>query len=124
MLAIEVLMQAVVIVGPILEQKRRRLVLAGLTAALNEIRVLLRVANINTHHLVPAIGDRNKVRVDRCPKTCNKIRQRIAEILVLSTPETMPRHHDTAAENVVFRVQRAPTPGMHPERAAARSWRR
>ena len=29
----------------------------------------------------------------------------IAEILVLPTPETMPRHHDMAAEDVVLRVE-------------------
>ncbi len=57
MLAIEVLMQAVIIAGPILKQKRCRPDLAGLMATLNEVRVRLRVADINTHDLIPAIGD-------------------------------------------------------------------
>ena len=105
MFAVEVLVQAVVIVGPILEQKRCRPDLAGAMATLNEIGVFLRVAKINTHRAVPAIGDRDKMRVDSCPKACNKIGQRIAEILVLATPETMPRHHDAAAKEVVLRVQ-------------------
>ena len=46
MLTIEVLVQAVVIVGPILEEKRRRPDLAGLIATINEVGVRLRVANI------------------------------------------------------------------------------
>ena len=45
MLAIEVLVQAVVIVDSILEHKRCRLDLAGLMAALNKVRVLFRIAD-------------------------------------------------------------------------------
>src|SRR6516165_7597707 len=99
MLAIEVLVQAVVIADPILKQKRCRPDLAGLMATLNKVRVLFRVAEIDTHGVVPAIGDRDKMWVDSRPKRCNRIRKRVAKILVLSTPETMPFHHDAAPED-------------------------
>jgi len=74
-------------------------------ATLNEVNVLLRVAHIHTQGLIPAIGDRDKMRIDSFPKTGNKIRQRIAKILILATSETMALHHDPAAEHVVFRIQ-------------------
>ena len=69
-------MQAVVIVGPILEQKRCRPDLAGLMATLNEVLVLLRIANINTHRIVPTIGDWDKMRIDGRPEVRNEIGQR------------------------------------------------
>jgi hypothetical protein len=74
-------------------------------APLNEVRMLLRIANINTHRLVPTIGDRNKLRINGRPQTRNKAGQWIAEIFVFSTPETMAFHHDMTAENVVLLVE-------------------
>jgi len=79
MLPIKVLVQAVVIIHPILEQKRCRPALAGLVAPLNEVCVFLRVANINTHRAVPTISDRDKMRINGRPQARNKAGQRIAE---------------------------------------------
>src|SRR5688500_18216931 len=98
MLAIEVLVQTVVIVGPVLEQNRCRPNLAGLMATFDEVRVLHRVANINTHRLVPTIGDWDKMRIDSRPEARNKTGQWIAEILVLSAPEAMSCHYNLTAE--------------------------
>src|SRR5882724_9480927 len=105
MLAVEVLVQAVIIISPILEQQWSRPDLAGLMTALNEVRVLFRIAHLKTHRGVPAIGDGDKKRVNRRAEVRHKIRQRRAEILVLSTPETMPTHLDAAAEDILVRIQ-------------------
>lgn len=64
MLTIEVLVQTVVIIGSVPEQKRRRSDLAGVMATLNEIPVLLRIADIDAHRVVPAIGDRDKPSIN------------------------------------------------------------
>ena len=74
MLAIEILVQAVVIVGPVLEQKWCRSDLAGLMAPRDELGMLCRITNINSHRLVPSIGDRNKMRIDGGPEALNKAR--------------------------------------------------
>src|SRR5260370_615985 len=105
MLAIEVLVQAVVIVGTVLEQKRCRSELARLVAPLDEVCMLLWIANINTHRLVPSIGNRNKMRIDGRPEPRNKAGQRITEILIFATPETMACHHNMTAEEVLFLIE-------------------
>src|SRR6266487_1594696 len=74
-------------------------------AALDKVCMFFRIANINTHRLVPTIGDRNKMRIDGRPETCKKTRQRIAEIFVLSLPKAMACHHHLAAEDVVLPVE-------------------
>ena len=57
MLAVEVLVQAVVVVDSILKQKRRRPHLTGIVATLDEVGVLFRIARIDSHRVIPAIGD-------------------------------------------------------------------
>jgi len=105
MIAIEVLVQTVVIAGPVLEQKRCRSDLAGLVAPLDEVSMLLWIATINTHRHVPSIGDRNKMRIDGRPKPRDKAGQRIAEILIFSHPETMASHHNMTAEDGAVRIE-------------------
>src|SRR6267142_5666398 len=105
MLAIEILVQAVVIVGPVPEQKRCWSDLAGFMAPRDKLGMLCRITNINSHRLVPSIGDRNKMRIDGRPEPLDKVRQRIAEVLVFTAPEAMAYHHNTTAEDVVFRVK-------------------
>src|SRR5262245_9819479 len=111
-LAIEVLMQAVIIVDSILQQQRCWLRLAGPMTALNEVRVLFRITDIDTHGVVPAIGNGNQMRVDGRPQCCNEAGQRITKIFVLAAPEAVPLHYDTAAEDVVFHVQAGQCPAF------------
>ena len=104
-LAIEVLMQTVVIVRPVLKQQRGGPKLPRIMATRDVVCVFFRVANVDAHRGVPAIGYRRKTRVEDCAKAGDDIGQRIAEILVLSTAETMPSHHYPAAEDAVHRIQ-------------------
>src|SRR6185295_222763 len=105
MLAIEILVQAVVIVGPVPEQKRCRSGLACLMAPRDELGMFWRITNINSHRLVPSIRDQNKMRIDGRPESRNKIGQRIAEVLVFATAEPMTYHHNATAKDVVFRIE-------------------
>jgi hypothetical protein len=57
-LAVEILVQAVVVAFAVLQQERRRPRLPGLVAAREEGRVLFRIAHGDAHRLVPAVGDR------------------------------------------------------------------
>src|SRR5262245_7643628 len=98
MLAIEVLMQAVVVAGPVSQQQRRRPRLPRLMAAAEERLVRVREARRDLHRLMPAIGDRRQPRVERGAQVRDDRRQGIAEILVLAAPETVARHDDAAAE--------------------------
>ena len=68
MLAVEVLVQAVVVADSILKEKRRRPYLTGIVTMLDEVGVLLRIARIDSHRFIPAIGDRDQMRIDRCPE--------------------------------------------------------
>ena len=56
-LAIEVLMQAILVTGPRLQQQRRRPNLPGIMATLQERLVRQGIADVDPHGLVPAIGD-------------------------------------------------------------------
>jgi len=68
--------------------------------------VLFGVANVDAHGLVPVIGDRRKPRIKTLAQTGDDVGQRIVEILVLATPETVPRHPHLAAEKVILWIQR------------------
>ena len=59
MLAIEILVQAIVVIGLIAEQQRRGPDLARRMTPRNELRVRFRIANVDPHCFVPAIGDRS-----------------------------------------------------------------
>ena len=65
-----------------------------------------RVAHIDPHRHIPAIGNRRQLRIDRGAQAGNEVGQRIAEILVLAAAKAMPCHHDPTAEQVVQRIQR------------------
>ena len=105
MLAVEVLMQAVVVAGSILKEKRRRPGLIGLMAALDEVGMLARITHIDAHRFIPAVGDRDQMRIHRRPELTQKMRERIPEVFVLSASETMPLHDDATAKNIIVRVE-------------------
>src|SRR5580693_913554 len=112
MLAVEVLVQAVVVVDSIFKEKWRRPHLTGIVATLEEVGVLFRVAHIESHRFIPAIGNRDQMRIDRCPEFAQKIGKRIAEILVLPTPEAMPPHDNATAKDVVIGVKTGDAPAL------------
>jgi hypothetical protein len=74
-------------------------------AALDEVRMRFRKANVATHRRVPPVGDRRKMRIQGCAQVGNDVRQRITEIFIFSAAEAMPLHDDPAAENVLRRIQ-------------------
>lgn len=67
--------------------------------------MFFRVADDDAQRGIPAIGYRRKTRVKAFAEAGDDIGQRIAEILVLPTPETMPSHHYPAAEKAIYRIQ-------------------
>jgi hypothetical protein len=81
-------------------------------ATLDEVGVLFRIARIDSHRVIPAIGDRDQMRIDRCPKFAQKIGKRIAKIPVLPAPEAMPPHDDATAKDVVIRVEAGDFPAV------------
>src|SRR5436190_8802182 len=97
-LAAEILVQAVVVAGAIAQQQRRRAGLSRGMAAGDEVGVLCRIAHLDTHRLVPAVGDRRQARIEGSPQVGDDTGQRIAEVLVLAAAEAVPRHHDAAPE--------------------------
>jgi hypothetical protein len=73
--------------------------------ALDERPVLRWVAHVDIHRLIPAIGKRDEPLIERCPETCDEVRQRIVEVLVFAPPKPVPRHDDAGPESVVRRVE-------------------
>jgi len=107
-LTVEVLMQAVVVLGTVLKQQWRRPVLTGLMAALDEGGVVIRKPGVHPHSLVPAIGQRGQVGVEGGPQRLHEGRQRIAKVAVFATTESVPRHDDLTAEALALAIQARP----------------
>src|SRR5206468_7309680 len=104
-LAIEILMQAVVVALVIAKEQRRGALLASIVAALDEIRMRGGKACANSHGGVPPIGNRGKPAIERRSQRRDDRRQRMGKVLVLAAAEAMPRHHDRAAETVAVLVE-------------------
>src|SRR6185295_16098653 len=102
MLAIEVLMQAVVIVPAVLQQYWGRAVLSGGLAAFDKLGMGRREAHPHPHRLVPAVGDGCEVGIKRSAQGLDQGRERIGEIFVFAAPETMPGHDNLAAESFIL----------------------
>ena len=105
MLPIEILMQAVVVIGSVLQEQRRRSGLARLMTAREKLRVIFRISRIVPHRCIPSIGDRYKLRIGRSTKFFDEAGQRVVEVLVLSASESMPSHHDAAAKQIVLSIK-------------------
>ncbi len=103
-LAVQVLVQAVVVAGTVLQQQRRGPLLAGRMAAGQEFRMVGREARIDLQQVVPAVGDGGQRPVQGLAQRRHRGRQRITEILVLAAAKAMLRHHDTAAEQLALPV--------------------
>ena len=133
-LAVEVLVQAVVVAGAVSQQQRRRPRLAGRVAAREEVGVRAGIARRRCPS-PRSSGWRSARAADRAPsrKSATSVGQRIAEVLVLAAPEAVPRHHDAAAKRA-RRRRTAPaiarhssavsSPSMTAQPCASRSRRR
>lgn len=96
-LAVDILVQAIVVVLMVLKHQRRRAMLACGMAALDEGFMRLRITRIDTHGLIPAIGDRYEVGIEGRAQGGDERRKGVSEISVLALPETVPAHDDAAA---------------------------
>ena len=105
-LAVEVLVQAVVVALAILQQQRRRPRLPGVMTALQERRVRRGIADLDPHRLVPAVGGRRQPCIQRRPQLRDQIRQRIGEVFVFAAAKAVAAHHDPAAEPAVVGIER------------------
>lgn len=86
--------------------------LSGSVTTIEKLTVLFRIAYVDTHRAIPAIRNRDQMRVNRRPQFGDTIGQRITEILVFAAPETMPRHHHTAAKTFILRIQMRDRPAF------------
>ena len=105
MLAVDVLVQAVVVARPVLQQQRRRPALVGGVAARQVGGVVGGIAHGDPHRLVPAVGNLRERRVERGSQGGDDLGQRVGEILVLAAAEAVPRHDDAAAEGRLGAVE-------------------
>ena len=122
-LAVEILMQAVVVVRPVLEQKRCRSDLPGGVAASQKIGMRFRIAHVDAQRLIPAIGDRRQPGVEGRAQVGDDWRQRIREVLVFAAPVTMPGHDDATAKAAHGPDKARSRSGIRPETAGARALR-
>src|ERR1044072_4623223 len=109
MLAVQILVQAVVVIWSVFEEKWRWFLLTRLVTALDVVGVRGWVADVDAHRFVPTISDWHQMRIERRAKTSNQIGQRITEVFILSTSEAMTLHHDLASKNL-FVVIEVPNP--------------
>jgi hypothetical protein len=70
-LSIEVLVEAVVVAGGVLQEQRGGSRLPCVVASLDEIGVAHWIAHLDSHCLVPAIRDRSELRIERRAETMN-----------------------------------------------------
>ena len=84
MLTVEVLVQAVVIAGTVLEQQRGGPCLSGDVATVEKGRVVTGKTDIDPERVVPAVGDFCERRIERCTQRRDVCGQRIGEVCVLS----------------------------------------
>ena len=71
-----------------------------------------RIADIDAHRLVPAIGNAAQPRIQRRAQFRDQVGQRIGKIFVFAAPKTVTPHHDAAAEFAVVRIQRGDRPAF------------
>ncbi len=103
-LAIEVLMEAVIVAGLVLEKQRRGTLLAGLMAPSDEGIVSIGIAGLNSHRLVPVVRQRVELRIQFGSQLLDQAGQGIREVFVFAAAEPVPAHDDSAAEAAVVRI--------------------
>ena len=63
----------------------------------------LRESCVDTEGFVPAIGDRGEPLIEKIPGMADQAGQRVAEVLVLASAETVLLHHHAASKAPVLR---------------------
>src|SRR6202042_1945357 len=106
MLAVEVLMQTVIVAFAVLQQKWRRPKLAGIVTPGQERLVASGVTDIDIHRLIPPDSDGLEARIESGAQFRDRLRQRIGEIFVFAAPEAVAAHHNPAAKYLVFGIER------------------
>ena len=98
MLAVQVLMQAVVVARSVLKEQRRRPYLARRVAALK--KVLMRIGEVHRdlHAFIPRIRNRHEVWVKRRTQHLREIGKWLRKVTIFALAEAMPAHDDPAAE--------------------------
>ena len=87
LLAVNILVQTIVVTLSILENQRGRPRLTRLMTPPDEVIVLLRIAYLNPHCAVPAIRDRHEVCIKGRSQFCDDLRQRVTKYLYSPRPK-------------------------------------
>ncbi|MGY4290995.1 hypothetical protein ACVWXO_010261 [Bradyrhizobium sp. LM2.7] len=66
-----------------------------------------RIADVDPHRLIPAIGDALQVGIKRRPQLRDEIGERIGTVFVFAAAKTVAAHDDAAAEVRVVRIERS-----------------
>ena len=104
-LAVEILVQAIVVSLGILKQQRRGLPLAGMVTSLEEVGEFLRIAGIDGQRGIPAVRDGRKFWIEGGAKSVDDFGQRVREVLVFAASEAVTGHDDAAAKEAVVGVE-------------------
>src|SRR5262244_1884641 len=99
-------MQAIEVTRSVFEQQRSWPQLSGLVTAAEIVGVLRRIPQVDSHHLIPAVGKRLKARIERGPQCRDVFGQGVAKVLVLAAAEVMPFHDHATAEARFVRIKR------------------
>lgn len=102
-LAVQVLVEAIVVAWPVTEDQRRRARLAGGMTSFKELGMVLG-KRPGVRCPSPGIGGREQPIVEGGPKRLDQIRQRVSEIAIFASPEAMPGHRDRASEGMIVIV--------------------
>jgi hypothetical protein len=105
MLAVEILMQTIVIASAVLQQERGRPDLSGGVAAGDKIDVPVWIAKVNTHCRIPPVSYGREVRIQYGAQLGNDPGQRISKILVLAAPKSVLCHYYATAKTILFGIQ-------------------
>src|SRR5215208_1801646 len=105
MLAVDILMQAVVVSRPVPEHQRRRQCLAGGVAALEKSLQLVRVADLAAQQLVPSVGKGSQPRIEALAQSLDWLGQGVDEVLVLAAAKPVASHDDAAAKRLLLVIQ-------------------
>src|SRR5687768_3819770 len=98
MLAVNILMQAVVIALGVLKHERRRFSLSGGVAAPEKCLMLIRKLHVKAHGRIPSVRDGGQRRIERLAKGGYELGKWICKVLVFTAPEAMLAHDDAAAK--------------------------
>jgi hypothetical protein len=104
-IAIEILMETVEITRNILQQKRCWACLTLVVASLEERRMVVGIALVDSHPAGPFVGQACEVRIECRSQAIENVRKRVFEVAVLSLAETVPRHMDMASEVALIGIE-------------------